>query len=89
MERVPEAGAEELVVGEPESPDWESLPEPLLANILRKASSPQTFAHGRVCKRCAGRGKASSGGLCACYWEYKRCDCPRHGPVPEPDRCLS
>jgi len=39
------------VESEPESPAWESLPEPILANILRRASSPRTFDHGLVCKR--------------------------------------
>jgi len=39
------------VESEPESPDWESLPELILAKILKGASSPETFAHGLVCKR--------------------------------------
>jgi len=52
MERDPEMGKRaKQAESEPESPFWETVPEPILAKILRGASSPETFAHGLVCKR--------------------------------------
>jgi len=58
MERSSEAGSGgQCLRSEPESPDWDALPEPILANILRKASDPLVFRSGRICRRWLAVGR--------------------------------